>query len=121
MLKGSTKLEDYILIHSGAPSGRRAAAGVAVMTMQVIEERVHSYKFLNEQILTVGYITVRVFTTLVDFYIPDDGRKENSEESYETLHKVVNKKTKTIIYSRDVYKRQMYVCLFQLFMNQNLF
>ena len=53
------------------------------------ENSMYNYEFVSERILTVCYRTVRRYTTLVALYSPEDGRKEDSEEFYEILQKVV--------------------------------
>ena len=50
-LKGSQELDNYILLHSGAPRNKRAAAGIAIMIKVKFKNRIHSYVFVNERIL----------------------------------------------------------------------
>lgn len=88
-LKGSMRLED-ILIYSGLTAGRHAAAGVAILIRKILKNRIHSYQFVNERILTVRSKKIRGYTTLLVLHILEDGRKEDSEEFYEILQKDVN-------------------------------
>jgi exonuclease III len=50
-LKGSQELDDYILMHSGVPTNKRAAAGIAIIIKAKFKKRIHSYVFVNERIL----------------------------------------------------------------------
>jgi len=47
-LKVSQELDDYILSHSGVPTNKRAAAGIAIMIKAKFEKRTHSYVFVYE-------------------------------------------------------------------------
>ena len=57
---------------------------------EMLKNRIHSYQFVNEHILTVWYKTIREYTILVAVYSPEDGCREDSEEFYR-IFKVVNK------------------------------
>ena len=50
-LKVLQELEDYILLYSGVPTNKRAAAGIAIMIKAKFKKRIHSYMFVNERIL----------------------------------------------------------------------
>ena len=50
-LMGSQELDDYILLYSGAPTNKRAAACIATMIKDKFKKRIHSYVFVNERIL----------------------------------------------------------------------
>ena len=50
-LKVSQELDDYILLHSGVPTNKRAAAGIAIIIKAKFKKRIHSYVFVNERIL----------------------------------------------------------------------
>ena len=41
-LKGSQELDDYILLYSGVPTNKRAAAGIAIMIKTKFRKRIHS-------------------------------------------------------------------------------
>jgi len=41
-LKGSQELDDYILLYSGVPTNKRAAAGIAIMIDAKFKKRIHS-------------------------------------------------------------------------------
>ena len=70
-LKDLTELADYMLIYNGVTGGKRAAAGVAKMIQKRLKNRIHSYQFVNEHILTVRYKTIREYTALVAVYSPE--------------------------------------------------
>jgi len=54
-LKGSQELDDYILLYSGVPTNKRAAAVIAIMIKVKFKKRIHSYLFVNERILQLRY------------------------------------------------------------------
>jgi uncharacterized protein YeeX (DUF496 family) len=54
-LKVLQELEDYILLYSGVPTNKRAAAGIAIMIKAKFKKRIHSYIFVNERILQLRY------------------------------------------------------------------
>jgi len=62
-LKGSQQLDDYILLYSGVPTNRRAAAGIAIIIKAKFKKRIHSYVFLNEIILQLRYELRRGYLT----------------------------------------------------------
>ena len=69
-LKGSQELEDYILLHSGVPTNKRAPAGIAIMIKAKFKKRIHSYTFVNERILQLRYKLQRYLTVLA-VYAPE--------------------------------------------------
>jgi hypothetical protein len=90
-LKGSQELEDYILLHSGVPTNKRAAAGIAIMIKAKFKKRIHSYMFVNERILQLRYKLQRGYLTLLAVYVPEKGKTEEIEEFYETLQEQTDK------------------------------
>jgi hypothetical protein len=64
-LKGSQELEDYILLYSGVPRNKRAAAGIAIIIKAKYKKRIHSYTFGNERILQLRYKLQRGYLTLL--------------------------------------------------------
>jgi len=69
-LKGSQELDDYILLYSGVPTNKRAAAGIAIMSKVKFKKRIHSYVFVNERILQSRYKLQRRYLTLLAVYDP---------------------------------------------------
>jgi len=90
-LKGSQELEDYVLLYSGVPTNKRAAAGVAIMIKTTLKKRIHSYMFINERILQLRYKLQRGYLTLIAVYAPEEGKLEQTEDFYETLQDQVDK------------------------------
>ena len=64
-LKGSQELDDYILLYSGVPTNKRAAAGIAVMIKAKFKKRIHSSLFVNERILQLSYKMQRGYLKLL--------------------------------------------------------
>lgn len=65
--KGLTKLENYLLIYSDVAIGKHVTAGIVscmiiviiiVVMKKQLKNQIASYKFVNEQILTVRYKTI---------------------------------------------------------------
>jgi hypothetical protein len=69
-LKCSQELEDYILLYSGVPTNKTAAAGIAIMIKVKIKKRIHSNMFVNERILQLRYKLQRGYLTLLAVYAP---------------------------------------------------
>ena len=76
-LKGSQKLDDYILLYSGVPTNRRAAAGIAIMFKAKFKKRIHSYVFVNGRILQLRYKLQRGYLTLLAVNAPKEGTTTN--------------------------------------------
>jgi hypothetical protein len=62
-LKGSHELYEYILLFSGVPRNKRAAAGTAIMIKAKFKKRIHSYMFVNERILQLRYCNIIYYIT----------------------------------------------------------
>jgi len=45
-LKVSQELDDYILLYSGVPTNKRAAASKAIIIQARFKKRIHSYVFV---------------------------------------------------------------------------
>jgi len=90
-LKGSQELEDYILLYSGVPTNKRAAAGIATMIKAKYRKRIHSYMFVSERILQLRYKLQRGYLTLSAVYAPEEGKTEQTEEFYKTLQDQIDK------------------------------
>ena len=80
-LKGSQELDDYILLYSGVPTNRRAAAGVAIMITAKFKKRIHSYVFVNERILQLRCKLQRGYLTLLAVYAPKRGKQNKQKNS----------------------------------------
>jgi hypothetical protein len=84
-LKGSKELEHYILMYSGVPQEKGAAAGVAVMINQKVKNRICSYDFVSEIIVTIRLRIGRGYVSIVGTYSPEEGRAKDTQKFYETL------------------------------------
>ena len=90
-LKISQEWEDYILLYSGVPTNKRAAAEIAIMIKAKYRKKIHSYMFVNERILQLRYKLQRVYLTLLAVYAPEEGKTEQKEEFYTTLQDQIDK------------------------------
>ena len=90
-LKDSQEFKDYILLYSGVPTNKRAAASIAIMIKAKFTKRIHSYMFVNERILQLRYKLQRGYLTLLAFNVPEEGKTEQTEEFYETLQDQIDK------------------------------
>jgi len=93
-LKGSQELDDYILLYSGVPTNKIAAAVITIMIKTKFKKRIHSYVFVNERILQLRYKLQRGYLTLLAVYAPEEGKTEQTEEFYETLQVQIDKMSK---------------------------
>jgi exonuclease III len=84
-------LEDYILLFSGVPTNKRAAAGITVMIKVKFRKRINSYMFVNERLLQLRYKLQRGYLTLLAIYAPEEGETEQTEEFYKTLQGQIDK------------------------------
>ena len=48
-------MDNYILLYSGVPMKKRAAADIAIMIKAKFRKRIHSYVFVHERILQLRY------------------------------------------------------------------
>jgi len=77
-LKGSQDMEDDILLYSGVPTNKRAAAGIAIMIKAKFKNKIHSYVFVNERILQLRYKLQRGYLILLAVYAPEEGKTEKN-------------------------------------------
>jgi len=54
-LKVSQELDYYVLLYSGVPTNKRAAASIAILIKAKFKKKIHSYEFVNERILQLRY------------------------------------------------------------------
>jgi len=87
-------LDDYILLYSGAPTNKRAAACIATMIKDKFKRRIHSYVFRNERILQLRYKLQRGYLTLLAVYAPEEGKTEQTKELHLTLQDQIHKISK---------------------------
>jgi len=52
-------------LYVGAPTNKRAAAGIAIIIKAKFKKRIHSYVFVNERILQLRYKLQRGYLTLL--------------------------------------------------------
>ena len=76
-LKGSQELDSHIVLYSGVPTNRRAAAGIAIMFKAKFKKRIHSYVFVNGRILQLRYKLQRGYLTLLAVNAPKEGTTTN--------------------------------------------
>jgi len=62
-LKSSQELDNYMLLYSGVPTSKGAAAGIAILIKAKFKKRIHSYVFVNERILQLRYKLQRGYLT----------------------------------------------------------
>jgi len=63
-------LEDYILLYSGVPTKKTAAAGIAIMINAKLKKRIKSYMFVNERIIQLRYKLQTGYLILLAVYGP---------------------------------------------------
>jgi len=87
-------LENYILLFSGVPTNKRAAAGTAIMIKANFKKRIRSYVFVNERNLQLRYKLERGYLTLLAVYAPEEGKTEQTDEFYGTFQDQIDKISK---------------------------
>ena len=87
-------MDDCILLYSGVPTNKGAAAGIAIMIKTKFKKRIHSYVFVNERILQLTYKLQRGYLTLLTVYDPEEAKTEQTEEFYEILQDQTDKISK---------------------------
>jgi exonuclease III len=89
-LKGTQELAHFTLIYSGVPQRVRAQSGIAILISHKWKNKIHSYKFINDRIITVKLKVPSGYLTVIGIYAPEEGRNKDSDEFYETLQKEIN-------------------------------
>ena len=96
-------MDDYILLYSGVPTNRRAAAGIAITITAKFKKRIHICVFVNERILQLRYKLQRGYLTSLAVCAPEERKTEQTEEFYETLQDQIDEisKNKYIVVDGD--------------------
>jgi exonuclease III len=88
--KGSLKLQNYVLTHSGVPQKKRASAGIAILLKKDWKGRIHSYEFINESIIKLRCKIHRGYLTITGVYATEEGCLDDSVDFHEILQRVLN-------------------------------
>lgn len=90
-LKGTKELKDFVMIYSGVPQNKRACCGVAILVNNKWKNKIISYSFINERIVTCKFKIDRGHFTVIGVYAPEEGRKEETKIFYDELQKELTK------------------------------
>ena len=90
-LKGTIDLNDYTMIYSGVEQNERARAGVAVLVNEQWKDKISSYDWLNERIMTCRFKIERGYMTVICLYSPEEGRREEVNWFYKDLQEIYDK------------------------------
>jgi hypothetical protein len=95
------------LIYSGVTQEQRAAAGVAIMINNKFKNRIYSYSFVNERIVTIRLRIERRYMIVIGVCAPQEGMKEETAEYYEILQEQTQKINKNdyLCVARDMNAR----------------
>ena len=83
------------MIYSGVDQHKRASSGIAILIDQKWKSKIESYTYINDRIISVRFKTCRNYLTVIGGYALKKGKKEETEEFYDTLQKEVYKWNKT--------------------------
>jgi hypothetical protein len=90
-LKGSKELEHYILNYGAVPQEKRASTGVAIMINKKLTNRIYSYDFINERIVTIRPGMDRAYISIVGTYAAEEGGpkiRRNVMKCYKIYYKI---------------------------------
>ncbi|XP_030750930.1 craniofacial development protein 2-like [Sitophilus oryzae] len=89
--KGTTKLNNYILIYSGVPKDQRATSGVGVAINDKNEQNIESIEYVCDRILRVKIMSDQPIH-IISVYATDINKPEEmSMDFYENLQSVIDK------------------------------
>ncbi len=90
-LQGSSELQNYIMIYCGVSQQQRASAGVSIWIRKSLKNRIVSYTFINERIITMRFKVDRGYVTVFALYAPEEGRTQVAIKFYQQLQTAINK------------------------------
>lgn len=85
------KIDDYVVIHSGLDLKTKAQCEIAILIDNQWENKIQSYAYINKKIVRTTLKIRRGYLTIIGTYATEEGKKEETEEFYETLQKQINK------------------------------
>jgi hypothetical protein len=91
--KGTQDWEDYILIiliYLGVPAEQRASSGVAILFKQMWINRIVSYSWILDRIISLKCKTGRSLMNIIGVYAPTEGNKTDTHKFYKELQETVN-------------------------------
>jgi len=83
------------MIYSGVDQNERARCGVAILIDKKWTPKIESYSYINERIVTTRLKFDRGHLTVIGVYAPEEGKKEETENLYKLLQKILSKLNKT--------------------------
>lgn len=75
------------MVYSGVPQCRRACSGVAILANNKWKNKITSYTYVNERIITTRFKIDRGHLNIIGVYAPEDGKKEDTVKFYDELQK----------------------------------
>ena len=89
-LKGTKELNDYTMVYSGVPQCRHACSGVAVLANNKWKNKITSYTYVNERIITTRFKIDRGHLNIIAVYELEGGKKEDTVKLYDDLQNTLN-------------------------------
>jgi hypothetical protein len=93
-LQGTKETENFTVIYSGVNRYTRGQLGVMIWIHKSFRYKIAYYKFLNDRNYRKKTKTHWGHLTVLGVYAPTEGKKQKSEEFYETLQNIFDKVNK---------------------------
>jgi exonuclease III len=90
-LKVTKDLRYYVLLYSDVNRNKTAAAGKVILVQQKWKNKIDSYSFVNERILTLRYTTTRGYMTMLGVYAPEEGKADETTQFHWDLQSEIDK------------------------------
>ena len=105
--KGTKDMNKYTMIYSGVEQECRAKCGVAILIDRKWKNKLESYTYINERIVTARFRVERGHMTVIAVYAPEEGKKEETKQFYNVLQSTIEKYVKSdqLIISGDLNAR----------------
>lgn len=90
---GTEELRDFVRIYGGVPKAGRARSGTMILVGKAHKDKISSYRIWTDRIVEATVNIKGNSITVVGVYAPEEGKEEESDEFYDSLQKVIQKKT----------------------------
>jgi hypothetical protein len=89
------ELGNNLTIYSGIEKSQRTQSGISILLKDSWKNRIISYSFVSDRIITLRLRRVRDNLKIIGGYAPTIGHKRETEQFYNQLQHVIDKLTKT--------------------------
>jgi exonuclease III len=74
----------------GVPTEQRASSGVAILIKQKWKNRIVSYSWISDRIISLKCKTGRSLMNIIGVYAPIEGNKTDTRKFYKELQEIMN-------------------------------